>query len=305
MSTIRHFLTLSDLSSAELFAVLERAIDLKALTKRGEIYTPLQNRSLAMIFEKASTRTRVSFEVGMTQLGGHALFLSPNDSQLGRGEPIEDSARVISRMVDLVMIRTFEQYKVERFAAYSRVPVINGLTDTHHPCQLLADLMTWIEQRGLPAGRTVAWVGDGNNMCHSWMEAARLLDFKLHICTPKAYQPNPAIVAANASHLSFFATPQEAVEQADLVTTDTWASMGQEAEKKQRELAFAGFEVTEDLMALAHPDALFMHCLPAYRGKEVAAAVIDGPQSVVWDEAENRLHAQKALMEALLLGFPH
>lgn len=305
MSTIRHFLTLSDLNSAELLAVLERAIDLKALTKRGEVYTPLQNRSLAMIFEKASTRTRVSFEVGMTQLGGHALFLSPNDSQLGRGEPIEDAARVISRMVDLVMIRTFEQYKVERFAAYSRVPVINGLTDTHHPCQLLADLMTWIEQRGLPTGRTVAWVGDGNNMCHSWMEAARLLNFKLHVCTPQAYQPNPTIVAANASHLRFFATPQEAVAQADLVTTDTWASMGQEAEKKQREIAFTGFEVTEDLMAQAHPDAMFMHCLPAYRGKEVAAAVIDGAQSVVWDEAENRLHAQKALMEALLLGFPH
>lgn len=304
MSTIRHFLTLSDLSSAELLAVLERAIDLKAMTKRGELYTPLQNRSLAMIFEKASTRTRVSFEVGMTQLGGHSLFLSPNDSQLGRGEPIEDAARVISRMVDIVMIRTFEQYKVERFAAYSRVPVINGLTDTHHPCQLLADLMTWIEQRGLPTGRTVAWVGDGNNMCHSWMEAASLFDFKLRICTPQGYQPNASIVAANAAHLSFCATPQEAVQNADLVTTDTWASMGQEAEKKQREIAFAGFEVTEDLMALAHPDAIFMHCLPAYRGKEVSAAVIDGPQSVVWDEAENRLHAQKALMEALLLGFP-
>lgn len=305
MSTIRHFLTLSDLSSAELLAVIERAIDLKAITKRGELYTPLQNRSLAMIFEKASTRTRVSFEVGMTQLGGHSLFLSPNDSQLGRGEPIEDAARVISRMVDIVMIRTFEQYKVERFAAYSRVPVINGLTDIHHPCQLLADLMTWIEQRGLPTGRTVAWVGDGNNMCHSWMEAARLFDFKLRICTPQGYQPNPTIAAANASHLTFCANPQEAVENADLVTTDTWASMGQEAEKKQREIAFAGFEVTDDLMALAHPDAIFMHCLPAYRGKEVAAAVIDGPQSVVWDEAENRLHAQKALMEALLLGFPH
>jgi ornithine carbamoyltransferase len=303
MSTIRHFLTLSDFSPLELHAVIDRAIDLKALTKRGEIYAPLQNRSLAMIFEKASTRTRVSFEAGMTQLGGHALFLSPNDSQLGRGEPIEDAARVISRMVDIVMIRTFEQYKVERFAAYSRVPVINGLTDTHHPCQLLADIMTWIEQRGLPTGRTVAWVGDGNNMCHSWMEAARLFDFKLRVCTPQGYQPNPTIVAANASHITFCSSPQEAVEHADLVTTDTWASMGQEAEKKQREIAFAGYEVTEDLMSLADPDAIFMHCLPAYRGKEVAAAVIDGPQSVVWDEAENRLHAQKALMEALLLGF--
>lgn len=304
MSTIRHFLTLSDFSPLELHAVIDRAIDLKATTKRGELYTPLQNRSLAMIFEKASTRTRVSFEAGMTQLGGHALFLSPNDSQLGRGEPIEDAARVISRMVDIVMIRTFEQYKVERFAAYSRVPVINGLTDTHHPCQLLADMMTWIEQRGLPTGRTVAWVGDGNNMCHSWMEAARLFDFKLRVCTPQGYQPDTAIVAANASNLTFCATPQEAVQNADVVTTDTWASMGQEAEKKQREVAFAGYEVTENLMALAHPDAIFMHCLPAYRGKEVAAAVIDGPQSVVWDEAENRLHAQKALMEALLLGFP-
>ena len=305
MSTVRHFLTLSDFSAIELLAVIDRAIDLKAMTKRGEIYTPLQNRSLAMIFEKASTRTRVSFEAGMTQLGGHALFLSPNDSQLGRGEPIEDAARVISRMVDLVMIRTFEQYKVERFAAYSRVPVINGLTDTHHPCQLLADMMIWIEQRGLPNGRIVAWVGDGNNMCHSWMEAARLFDFKLRVCTPQGYQPNSTIVAANASHLIFCATPEEAVQHADVVTTDTWASMGQEAEKKQREIAFAGFEVTEELMALAHPDAIFMHCLPAYRGKEVAAAVIDGPQSVVWDEAENRLHAQKALMEALLLGFPN
>lgn len=303
MSTVRHFLTLSDFSAIESLAVIDRAIDLKAMTKRGEIYTPLQNRSLAMIFEKASTRTRVSFEAGMTQLGGHALFLSPNDSQLGRGEPIEDAARVISRMVDLVMIRTFEQYKVERFAAYSRVPVINGLTDTHHPCQLLADMMTWIEQRGLPNGRTVAWVGDGNNMCHSWMEAARLFDFKLRVCTPQGYQPNTTIVAANASHLTFCATPEEAVQNADVVTTDTWASMGQEAEKKQREIAFAGFEVTEELMALAHPDAIFMHCLPAYRGKEVSATVIDGPQSVVWDEAENRLHAQKALMEALLLGF--
>lgn len=304
MSVVRHFLTLSDFTPLELQAVIGRAIELKALTKRGEIYAPLQNRSMAMIFEKASTRTRVSFETGMTQLGGHALFLSPNDTQLGRGEPIEDAARVVSRMVDIVMIRTFEQEKVERFAAYSRVPVINALTDLYHPCQLLADIMTWIEQRGLPQGRIATWIGDGNNMCHSWMTAAKLFGFHLHVANPPGYAPKPDIVAATQGHVTFFATPEEAVKGVDLVTTDTWASMGQEAEKKIREQAFAGYQVDSDMMALAHPDALFMHCLPAYRGKEVSADVLDGPQSVVWDEAENRLHAQKALIEALLLGFP-
>ncbi|WP_020396381.1 ornithine carbamoyltransferase [Thiolinea disciformis] len=305
MQTVRHFLTLKDCSPAELTALIERAIDLKAMTKRGETYQPLKDRTLAMIFEKASTRTRVSFETGMTQLGGHALFLSPDDTQLGRGEPIEDSARVISRMVDLVMIRTFEQEKVEKFAAYSRVPVINALTDMYHPCQLLADIMTWTEQRGSPKGRTAAWIGDGNNMCHSWMNAATQFGFTLNIATPQGYDPNPQVVAANQAQLHFFRDPNEAAKGADVIITDTWASMGQEAEKKAREKAFAGFQVTEAMMALAHPDAIFMHCLPAYRGLEVAAEVIDGPQSVIWDEAENRLHAQKALMEALFLGFPH
>ena len=304
MSNVRHFLTLDDFSSEELFALLERAIDLKAMTKRGELHQPLKNRTMAMIFEKASTRTRVSFETGMTQLGGHAMFLSPNDTQLGRGEPIEDAARVISRMVDIVMIRTFGQSMIERFAEYSRVPVINALTDMYHPCQLLADIMTWIEQRGLPAGRTAAWIGDGNNMCHSWMNAARLFGFHLNIACPEGYDPDPDITESNKDHVTFFRDPKAAVQGVDLVTTDTWASMGQESEKKIRQQAFAGYQVTNEMMALAHPDAIFMHCLPAYRGMEVSSEVLDGPQSVVWDEAENRLHAQKALIETLLLGLP-
>ncbi|PID49104.1 MAG: ornithine carbamoyltransferase [Proteobacteria bacterium] len=303
MTAVRHFLKLDDLTPAELMALINRAITLKAMTKRGEMHQPLQNRTLAMIFEKASTRTRVSFETGMAQLGGHALFLSPNDTQLGRGEPIEDSARVISRMVDMVMIRTFEQEKLERFAEYSRVPVINALTDRFHPCQLLADMQTWIEQRGHPKGKTVAWIGDGNNMCHSWMNAARLFDFNLRIACPPNYGPDSAISELNRDYIQFFPDPNEAIQAVDVVITDTWASMGQESEKKAREQAFAAYQVTRAMMAKAHPDALFMHCLPAYRGMEVAADVIDGPQSVVWDEAENRLHAQKALLEALLLGF--
>ncbi len=304
MSEVRHFLSLNDFTPTELYAVLSRAMALKAMTKRGEIFQPLKDRTLAMIFEKASTRTRVSFETGMTQLGGHALFLAPADTQLGRGEPVEDSARVISRMVDIVMIRTFEQAKIERFAEFSRVPVINALTDKFHPCQLLADMMTWIEQRGLPAGKTVAWVGDGNNMCNSWMNAAKLFDFQLHVACPAGYDPNAEVVAASSGHVSFFRKPEEAVAGVDLVVTDTWASMGQEAEKKVRVQAFSGYQITPEIMALAHPEALFMHCLPAYRGMEVAHEVIEGAQSVVWDEAENRLHAQKALIEALLLGIP-
>lgn len=304
MEPIRHFLSLNDFSLTELNYVITRAIDLKASTKRGHYETPLKHKTLAMIFEKASTRTRVSFEAGMTQLGGHAMFLSPQDTQLGRGEPIEDSARVISRMVDVVMIRTFEQAKVELFAAHSRVPVINALTDEYHPCQLLADLMTWREQRGSPQGKTVAWVGDGNNMCHSWMDAARIFDFHLKISCPAGYMPKADIVARNQDFVTLCASPQEAIKDTHLVVTDTWASMGQEHEKKAREVAFADYQVTDELMALAHPDAIFMHCLPAYRGSEVAASVIDGPQSVVWDEAENRLHVQKALLEVLVCGFP-
>ena len=304
MESIRHFLSLNDFSLTELNYVIDRAIDLKAATKRGHYETPLKHKTLAMIFEKASTRTRVSFETGMTQLGGHAMFLSPQDTQLGRGEPIEDSARVISRMVDVVMIRTFEQAKVELFAAHSRVPVINALTDDYHPCQLLADLMTWREQRGSAQGKSVAWIGDGNNMCHSWMDAARIFDFHLNITCPQGYMPRADIVERNKSFVTVCASPSEAITGVNLVVTDTWASMGQEHEKKAREVAFADYQVTDELMALTHPDAIFMHCLPAYRGYEVAASVIDGPQSVVWDEAENRLHVQKALLEALVCGFP-
>lgn len=239
----------------------------------------------------------------MTQMGGHALFLSPNDTQLGRGEPVEDAARVISRMVDVVMIRTYEQSMVERFAEYSRVPVINGLTDQFHPCQLLADMMTWVEQRGRPSGKIAAWVGDGNNMCHSWMNAARLLGFQLQAACPEGYDPDPEVLELNKGHVTMYRDPVEALKNADVVVTDTWASMGQEDEKKARIKSFDGYQVTADMMQLAGKDALFMHCLPAYRGMEVADEVIEGPQSVVWDEAENRLHVQKALVEALVTGF--
>lgn len=303
-NAVRHFLTLTDFTPVELHAVIGRAIQLKDMWKRREAHEPLHLRTLAMIFEKSSTRTRVSFEAGMTQLGGHSMFLSPNDTQLGRGEPIEDSARVISRMVDVVMIRTFEQAKVELFAANSRVPVINALTDKFHPCQLLADMMTWMEQRGLPNGKTVAWIGDGNNMCHSWMNAAKQFGFHLNVACPEGYDPDQDVVDATEGCVTFFRDPSAAVEGVEVAVTDTWASMGQEAEKKEREKAFAGYQVTTEMMALAAKDALFMHCLPAYRGLEVSAEVMDGPQSVVWDEAENRLHAQKALLEVLVCGFP-
>jgi ornithine carbamoyltransferase len=286
-----------------LWQVIDRAIEMKAQAKRGQFEEVLKNRTMAMIFEKASTRTRVSFEAGMTQMGGHALFLSPNDTQLGRGEPVEDAARVISRMVDVVMIRTYEQSMVERFAEYSRVPVINGLTDQFHPCQLLADMMTWVEQRGRPSGKIAAWVGDGNNMCHSWMNAARLLGFQLQAACPEGYDPDPEVLELNKGHVTMYRDPVEALKNADVVVTDTWASMGQEDEKKARIKSFDGYQVTADMMQLAGKDALFMHCLPAYRGMEVADEVIEGPQSVVWDEAENRLHVQKALVEALVTGF--
>ncbi len=296
----RHFLSLLDLSSIELRALLSRASELKRMQHRRELHEPLKNRTLAMIFEKSSTRTRVSFETGMSQLGGHALFLSPRDTQLGRGEPIEDSARVLSRMVDVVMIRTFGQDTVERFAAHSRVPVINGLTDLLHPCQLLADMQTYFEHREDIRGKTVTWVGDGNNMCHSYMEAAHLLDFRLNIACPEGYDPDPDFMQRFAEHCHLFRDPLEAAEGSDLVVTDVWASMGQEEEQSQREQVFAGFQVNDELMAKAHADALFMHCLPAHRGEEVTASVIDRADSVVWDEAENRLHAQKALLEFLL-----
>jgi len=297
----RHLLTLLDLDPSEAHALVARAIELKAMLRAGVDYRPLRHRTLAMIFEKASTRTRVSFETGMVQFGGHALFLSPRDTQLGRGEPIEDNARVLSRMVDAVMIRTFQHETLERFAAYSRVPVINGLSDLAHPCQLLADMQTYLEHRGDIRGRRVAWIGDGNNVCNSYINAARVFDFQLRIACPVGFEPNPAVLAAAGERCEILRDPREASAGADLVVTDVWASMGQEEEQRLREAAFAGYQVNEAVMAGAAPDALFMHCLPAHRGEEVSAAVIDGPQSVVWDEAENRLHAQKALLEMLLL----
>ncbi len=298
--TTRHFLTMLDLTPEEHAGVIQRAIELKAMQREGTLHESLKNRVLAMVFEKSSTRTRMSFEAGMAQLGGQAIFLSPRDTQLGRGEPIEDSARVLSRMADVIMIRTFEHEKIQRFAEYSRVPVINALTDMYHPCQLLADVQTYVEQRGDIRGRSVAWIGDGNNMCHSYINAARQFGFNLRIAAPAGYLPDAGILAAAGERASLVDSPQAAAEGADVVVTDVWASMGQEAEQAAREKAFAGYQVDTDLMALAAPDALFMHCLPAHRGEEVAADVIDGPQSVVWDEAENRLHAQKALLEFLL-----
>jgi ornithine carbamoyltransferase len=296
----RHFLTLLDLSSDELLQIVDRAIELKRMQHNGEPHPTLAGKVLAMIFEKSSTRTRVSFEAGMAQLGGSAMFLSPGDTQLGRGEPIEDTARVISSMVDCVMIRTYEHEKLERFAEYSRVPVINGLTDLKHPCQLLADMMTYTEHRGSIAGKTVTWIGDGNNMCHSYINAARQFDFQLHIACPEGFDPDAAILAAAEGHCRIVRDPMAASEGADLVVTDTWVSMGQEEERAAREPHFRDYKVTEELMAKAARDALFMHCLPAYRGVEVDAEVMDAPCSVVWDEAENRMHAQKALLEFLV-----
>lgn len=297
---VRHFLTLKDLSTEELSSVLHRAIELKKMQREGTLYQPMVGKVLAMIFEKSSTRTRVSFESGMAQFGGHALFLSPRDTQLGRGEPIEDSARVISSMVDIIMIRTFEHEKIERFAEFSNVPVINALTDEYHPCQLLADMQTYIEHRGSIQGKTVAWIGDGNNMCHSYINAAHLLDFQLVAACPEGYDPMPELVAEHSDRVKVVRTPEEAVTGADLVVTDVWASMGQEEEQQDRMQQFDGFQVSTELMDRANPDALFMHCLPAHRGEEVTAEMMDDPRSVVFDEAENRLHAQKALMEFLV-----
>ena len=297
----QHFLTLMDFSKQQLQQLLQRAIELKTMQKAGEVYAPFTHKVMGMIFDKSSTRTRVSFETGMVQLGGHAIFLSPRDTQLGRGEPIEDSARVLSRMVDIIMIRTFAHENVERFAEYSQVPVINALTDMYHPCQLLADMQAFKEHRGDIAGKTVAWIGDGNNMCHSYINAARQFGFKLNIAAPHGFDPDAALVALAGDCVNIMRDPREAVKDADLITTDVWASMGQEEEQAQRAKAFADFQVNQKLMSLAKPDALFLHCLPAHRGEEVTAEVIDGPQSVVWDQAENRLHSQKALIEQLLL----
>jgi len=305
MSNTRHFLTLMDFNHKELQALIKRAIELKEMRKKGEVYQPLKNLTLAMIFDKSSTRTRVSFEAGMNQLGGQGMFLSSRDTQLGRGEPIEDSARVISSMVDIVMIRTFGHDIVEKFAKYSKVPVINALTDDFHPCQLLADMMTYIEHRGCIEGKTATYVGDGNNMCHSWMNAAKQFGFHLNIACPKGYEPDAKLMKQLDEHITLFHSLDDAVKDVDLITTDVWASMGQEDEQKIREKAFKSFKVDSAVMAKAKDDAIFMHCLPAHREEEVSTAVLEGKQSVVWDEAENRLHAQKALLEALVIGLPN
>src|SRR5690625_2329339 len=299
---IRHFLQFNDFSRDEILYLLKRAQLIKDRFKRYQPHMTLHDRTLAMVFEKASTRTRVSFEAGMYQMGGSVIHLTTSDSQLGRAEPIEDTARVISRMVDLVMIRTFEQERIERFAAYSRVPVINGLTNEYHPCQILADIFTFNEFRGTLEGKTVAWIGDGNNMAYTWLQAAELLGFKLHFSAPKGYELDDTTVQQHQGVVRLFDDPYEACRGAHLVTTDVWTSMGFDDENEVRRQAFAQWCVNEKMMALADAEALFMHCLPAHRGEEVSAAVIDGPQSVVWDEAENRMHVQKALMEFLLLG---
>ncbi len=294
----RHFISLLDLSNEEFHSLINRAIELKK--NRSPDYQPLKGQVLAMIFEKSSTRTRISFETGMTHFGGSALFLSSRDTQLGRGEPLEDSAKVISSMVDCIMLRTHAHDTVTTFAKHSSVPVINGLTELLHPCQLLADMQTYFEHRGEIEGKTVTWVGDGNNMCHSYINAARVLNFNLNIACPNGYQPNQNIINAAGKRVKLFDTLKQAANNSDLIATDVWASMGQEQEQKKREIEFKDFQVTPSIMEAANNDALFMHCLPAHRGEEVSAEVIDGSQSVVFDEAENRLHAQKALLEFLL-----
>jgi len=299
MST-RHFLSLLDFSSDELKSLIAHAIDVKQKLKQGISHTPLTGKLLAMIFEKSSTRTRVSFEAGMFQLGGHAMFLSPRDSHLGRGEPIEDSARVISSMVDIILIRTFGHDRIETLAEHSRVPVINGLSDLLHPCQLLADMQTWFELRGDIGGASVAWIGDGNNMCHSYINAAIRFGFSLRIACPTGHEPDAALLASADERVSLHHSAIDAARDADLVVTDVWASMGQEEEQQQRLKIFADYQVNAEVMSQAHEDALFMHCLPAHRGEEVTSEVLDSAQSVIWQEAENRLHAQKALLESLL-----
>ncbi len=300
---LKHFLQFRDLSRSELDYLFDRTRVIKERFKHYQPYHPLLDRTLVMIFEKNSTRTRLSFEAGMHQLGGAAIYLNTRDTQLGRGEPVEDAAEVISRMVDIVMIRTFEQDIIERFAVHSRVPVINGLTNEYHPCQILADIYTFIEHRGPIQGKTVAWVGDSNNVCNTWLQAAEVFGFNVHVSTPPGYEVEPERAGLyGTDHYEEFADPMEACRGADLVTTDVWTSMGFESENAERRKAFADWQVDGEMMKVAAKDALFMHCLPAHRGEEVTAEVIDGPQSVVWDEAENRLHAQKALLEFLLLG---
>ncbi|MGE1082703.1 ornithine carbamoyltransferase [Pseudomonas shirazensis] len=296
----RHFLSLMDFTADELLGVIRRGIELKDLRNRGVLFEPLKNRVLGMIFEKASTRTRLSFEAGMIQLGGQAIFLSPRDTQLGRGEPIADSAIVMSRMLDAVMIRTHHHRILTEFAANSRVPVINALSDESHPCQLLADMQTFLEHRGSIQGKTVAWIGDGYNMCNSYIEAAQQFDFQLRIACPEGYEPDPRFLALAGERVQIVRDPKQAIAGAHLVTTDVWTSMGQEEETARRLTHFAPYQVTRELLDLAAPDALFMHCLPAHRGEEISLDLLDDPRSVAWDQAENRLHAQKALLEFLV-----
>lgn len=301
--TIKHFLQFNDLTKDEIYYLFDRARWLKKQFKEYQKHWPLEDRTLVMIFEKASTRTRLSFESGMHQLGGAAIYLNTKDSQLGRGEPVEDAAQVISRMSDVVMIRTFEQEIIERFAQNSRVPVINGLTNEYHPCQILADIFTFIEHRGSIEGKTVAWIGDSNNVCNTWLQAAELLDFNMHVSTPKGYEVEVERAGLyDDSHFEQFENPMDASKDAHLVTTDVWTSMGYEAEQSERKSVFADWQVDQEMMNVSAKDSLFMHCLPAHRGEEVTSDVIDGPKSVVWDEAENRLHVQKALLEYLLIG---
>ena len=300
MNSPRHFLTLNDLSRDELLAVLRRASELKQLQRTGMPHASLSGKVMAMIFAKASTRTRVSFEAGMTQLGGSAMFLSSSATQMGRGEPIEDTARVISSMVDIVMIRTFDHEDIQTFAAHSSVPVINALTDDFHPCQLLADMQTWFEHRGDMLGKTVCWLGDGNNMCHSYINAAKILGFNLRIACPEGYEPSPSVVAAAGDAVTIEPDPKIAASGAHLLVTDVWASMGQEAEANERNSALQAYQLNRELLDLADAEAIYLHCLPAHRGEEITAELMDDPNSVIWDEAENRLHAQKALVEFLL-----
>lgn len=301
--TIKHFLQFNDLTKDEIYYLFDRAKWLKKQFKDYQKHWPLEDRTLVMIFEKASTRTRLSFESGMHQLGGAAIYLNTKDSQLGRGEPVEDAAQVISRMSDVVMIRTFEQEIIERFAQNSRVPVINGLTNEYHPCQILADIFTFIEHRGSIEGKTVAWIGDSNNVCNTWLQAAELLDFNMHVSTPKGYEVEVERAGLyDDSHFEQFENPMDAAKDAHLVTTDVWTSMGYESEQSERKSVFADWQVDQEMMDVSAKDSLFMHCLPAHRGEEVTSDVIDGPKSVVWDEAENRLHVQKALLEYLLIG---
>jgi len=300
MMSARHFLSLMDCTPEELVSVIRRGIELKDLRDRGVLFEPLKGRILGMIFEKSSTRTRVSFEAGMIQLGGQAIFLSPRDTQLGRGEPIGDSAIVLSSMLDAVMLRTFKHSTLTEFAANSRVPVINGLSDDLHPCQLLADMQTFLEHRGSIQGKTVTWIGDGNNMCNSYIEAAIQFDFQLRVSCPEGYDPSPALLAQAGERVRLVRDPREAVRGAHLVSTDVWTSMGQEEETAKRLALFAPLQVTRELLDLAAPDVLFLHCLPAHRGEEISLDLLDDPRSVAWDQAENRLHAQKALLEFLV-----